>query len=124
MVDTWQTVRRAQALLTLLVAMSMLFATLSAARALPCHDYDGHQTVAAGSLQFEAANGNVGHRRASHILDHKACCNGCSLYAAVIETASVAVLDLFSTIQRYERNDRAINGLALLPALDPPRSQV
>ena len=113
-----------QALLAILVAISMLFAPLAAARAMPCHDFDAHQAVAAVSAQFEAASGHLGHQHASHTIDHKACCSSaCGFYAAMIDSASLAVLGLIATSQRHQQNDLAINGLALLPALDPPRSE-
>jgi hypothetical protein len=125
MVDMRQAVRVAQALLAILVAISMLFAPLAAAWAMPCHDFDAHQAVAAVSTQFKAASGHLGHQHASHAIDHKACCgSACGFCAALIESASLAALDLIATNQRHQQNDSAVSGLALLPALDPPRSQV
>jgi hypothetical protein len=120
-----QAVRSAQALLAILVAISMFFAPVAGAWAMPVHDFDAYQTVVAGSPQFKAASGHLGRQHASHPIDHKACCgSACGFCAALIESASLAALDLIATSQRHQQNDSAINGLALLPALDPPRSQV
>lgn len=98
MADMRQTVQWAKALLAILVAVSMLFAPLAAAQAMPCHDHDGHQAVVAGSPQFQAESGHVEHQHASHAIDHKACCgSACGFCAVVIESASPAVLDLIAT---------------------------
>lgn len=121
--------RWSRAVLALLAALALLVAPLAGAQAMPCHDPAGHQHAAPPSLSSGQASGltadhqDRGPERAA--VDHKACCGAsCAVCLVVAAREDAAVLQRPAVGKRFESSDQADSGVALQPALGPPRLPV
>ncbi len=129
MVDKWQALRWAKALLILAVAIALLVVPLASVQAMPCRDHAGSEhnerMTVAESPQAGVASGHDGLQGNPQIVDHKACSgSACGFCIVVMDTANGPDLNHPAVSRHYARRDQVVRGLVLPPALGPPRFQV
>lgn len=107
---------RFRTVLTILVAVGLLFVPMVGAMAMPCHDHNVPIPMAAtthGSL-VGAPMGDAEFPLTNHPNDHKACYSGIrSLCVAMVEAANTIFLNPPTVDQHYPLATVAIRGLAL-----------
>lgn len=113
------------AMLTLLVALALLFAPVASVQAMACHDRLDHAQQSSFVHSPVLKNTLASSHGHIHTPDHKGCCAFqcafCIVMAAVDREDAPAVIGSFL---HFAWADQTGSGLALPPTLGPPRLPV
>lgn len=116
----------ARVLPSILVAVAMLFAPLTGAMPMPCHDHD--EAAQASHLNdgpSVSAWDEADHPDApSDSAGHGKCCSlSCRTYVLVEDGVELEGRHLTLSRPRFSLADQIGDGVAVAPGLDPPRFQ-
>ncbi|WP_168879257.1 hypothetical protein [Rhizobium sp. P28RR-XV] len=113
------------AMLTLLVALALLFAPVASVQAMACHDRLDHAQQSSFVHSPVLRNTQASSDSGFHTPDHKGCCAVrcafCVVLAVVDREDAPAAM---SSFLRFAWADQTGSGLALPPMLGPPRLSV
>ncbi|AYG58923.1 hypothetical protein CCGE525_09000 [Rhizobium jaguaris] len=112
------------AVLTVLVALALLFAPTAGAQAMQCHErpVHGYSRVEHIPTQKDA---NASLQGGFHTPDHKSCCAvPCGFCIVLTSTERIEVPAPTVSFLRFAWADQSGTGLALPPTLGPPRLPV
>jgi hypothetical protein len=112
--------------MALLVAFALFLAPVASAQAMSCHGHTPHEHLVLAHPSVLTLGDRAFLQGGLHNCDHKSCCvTPCSFSLALIcsDRADVAAIAA-SSFLRFAWVDQTGSGLALPPALDPPRLPV